>query len=129
MTRLTRPAWSTKCFTILAVLLALTGGCHRSRPTDVLANPIAAPAIALGDASKHPKQFQALFAAGSTPSDAVRKQMATLMFQVERVSQTSDSEASLNVLVDDVAGKRIGDVDWTVAKEQDQWKLKSTPLP
>jgi len=129
MNRIIRPTASTNCVFVLAATLGLAAGCSRTQPANLLTNPIASPAIAIGDATKRPKQFQALFAAGSTPNDTVRKRMAALMFQVERVNQTSDSEASLHVLVDDVAGKRVGEIDWTVAKEKDQWKLKSTPLP
>jgi hypothetical protein len=129
MNRIVLPTTSINCTVGLAAILGLATGCNRTQPASLLNNPIASPAIAIGDATKRPKQFQALFVAGSAPNETVRKQMAALMFQVNRVHQTSDSEASLHILVDDVAGKRVGEVDWTVAKEHDQWKLKSTPLP
>jgi hypothetical protein len=113
----------------IAVSLLLLTGCSRPAPASLATNPMAAPAMELSDATSRPKRFRALFVDGAAPSDAERKRFANFMFQVVQVNPISDSEAALHILVDDDAGRRIGETDWSVVKADGTWKLKTAPLP
>ncbi|HEY2881640.1 MAG TPA: hypothetical protein VGJ15_04390 [Pirellulales bacterium] len=112
-----------------AMLFFLASGCGRAPKTNIESNAAAAPVVALADAAENPKHFQALFVAGAVPNEAQRQRFMKLMFQVAAVKTVSDSEATLHVLIDDGHGKSLGETDWTVVREGQQWKLKSAALP
>ncbi len=120
------PAFCQRAITIVLLLLA---GCSKPTPASLATNPMAAPAMELSDATSRPKKFRALFATGAAPTDAERKHFAQFMYQVAQVNAVSDSQATVHILVDDDAGRRIGEVDWTVVNESGKWKLKLAPLP
>ena len=109
--------------------LILTWGCSRASPAAMATNVVAAPVYELADAADRPQRFRKLFVEGAVPNDQQRRRFGQLILQVSKVISVSDSEATLHVLVDSDKGDRVGEVDWTVIREGDAWKLKTAPLP
>jgi hypothetical protein len=118
------------CTTAIAALLSIaTLGCNRPTPASLATDPMAAPAMAVSDAANRPKRFRELFVAGAAPDDKARKHFNDFNLIVVGVTPVSEAEATVHVLVDDNSGKRVAEKDWTVAKAEGRWKLKSAPLP
>jgi hypothetical protein len=114
---------------IVAMFSISTLGCNRPTPASLGTDPMASPAMAVSDAATHPKRFRELFVEGAVPDEKTRKHFNDFNLIVVGVTPLSEAEAMVHVLVDDNSGKRVAEKDWTVAKADGRWKLKSAPLP
>jgi hypothetical protein len=114
---------------ITALLSIVALGCNRPTPASLATDPMAAPAMAVSDAATHPKRFREQFVDGAVPDDKARKHFNDFNLIIVGVTPVSETEAMVHVLVDDNSGKRVAEKDWTVAKADGRWKLKSAPLP
>ena len=114
---------------IAGIALTLESGCSRAAPASMATNEVASPVYQLADSVKHAQKFRNLFASGAAPKDEQRKRFGEYAFQVSRIKPVSESEAVLNVELDDGKADRAVEVEWTVVKEGVKWKLKAAPLP
>lgn len=120
---------------VLFIVALSTLGCGGSAdvakpPTDeiaLLGNLVSQ----IPDASSRPQNLKALFAKdGTVPSEADRKRMQKLQFQVAGAPTMKDGTATAEVQVRNSASPDApGKAQWTFVKENDQWKLKTAPLP
>lgn len=120
--------FSIAWFGLMGIGLVMPVGCDRAAPANLANNEAAAPVDRLAEAVDSPKKFRELFC-GAAPSDAERKRYGEYAFQVARIRSVSDSEAVLNVTIDDGKADHPSEVEWTVAKDGGKWKLKAAPLP
>jgi hypothetical protein len=122
-------------FCVLFVITLSTPGCGGS--TDVAKPPTDEIALLgnlvsqIPDASSRPQNLKALFAKdGTVPSEADRKRMQKLQFQVNGAPTMKDGTATAEVQVRNSSSPEApGKAQWTFVKENDQWKLKTAPLP
>jgi hypothetical protein len=83
------------------------------------------------DASGRAQNLKALFAKdGTAPTEADRKRIQKLQFQVIGTPTIKDGIAAAEVQVrNSASADPLGKVQWTMIKENEQWKLKTAPLP
>jgi hypothetical protein len=83
------------------------------------------------DVSSRPQTFKAFFAKdGTVPPEADRKRIEKLQFSVVGTPKINGDVAEVDVQVrSSASGDTVGQVQWTFAKENEQWKLKTAPLP
>jgi hypothetical protein len=114
---------------LMSILIVIGGGCSHSAPANIVTNEIARPVYEMADAVKHAKRFAGLFVKGSAPNEQQRKHYGDFAFQVSQLNVISDTEANLDVSIDDGKSDQVSREEWTVAKEDGKWKLKTAPLP
>jgi len=117
------------------ILLCLTG-CggapvkEEGPPKDdvsVLSNLVSQ----IPDASSRAPALKALFTKdGTVPTEADRKRMQKVQFQVVGTPTMKDGTASAEVQMrNSGSADPAGKAQWTFVKENEQWKLKTAPLP
>jgi hypothetical protein len=82
----------------------------------------------LPDSANKPDRWQLQFAAGAAPNDVDRPKYGKLMLHATDAKLTGET-GTVKVLVEDVNGTKLGEVEWTVVQEAGGWKIKSAPLP
>ena len=125
---MTSKVFSVEVFFFMGIALLLQPGCNRAAPVNLANNETAEPVDRLAEAVDSPKKFRELFC-GAVPTDADRKRYGGYAFQVAGIRSVSDSEAVLNVTIDDGKADHPSEAEWTVAKDGGKWKLKAAPLP
>ncbi|WP_166825718.1 hypothetical protein [Thalassoroseus pseudoceratinae] len=125
-----------------ALVVGLSGCGDNVRGSLDETEQVTAAILALGDAAGGgPETFQTLFVAGSAPEN--RKDYATAIFEVvgepdvsgdtgtATVSVTrgyGDSQAGDSVKGNSASSAAPAEVQWTLQKVENEWKLKSAPL-
>jgi hypothetical protein len=82
----------------------------------------------LPDSANKPDRWESFFAAGAAPAVPDRPKYGSLMLHAMDAKLSGD-EGTVKVLVEDINGAKVGDVEWTVVREGGTWKIKSAPLP
>jgi hypothetical protein len=117
----------------LLLLAAACGGCGTRSvpgPDQTEAGALAVVVRTVPDRVRNPNSFRELFADGAAPTEAQRPLYARYQIEPISVPRIEGDTATVEVRVyDDRAGKDIGKVTWTLAKQGDKWKLKTAPLP
>ena len=130
MTDIARAVWAIRMWNVLLIAsTALVAGCGvvgaSSEDVDAARQSVAA----IGDAVPHPARFTQLYVEGSAPSDAERPKYGLYRFWGRTASVSGDTATVTVEVTDRKTNQIIGDFEWIVVKENDNWKLKDTPLP
>jgi len=84
------------------------------------------------DAARRPQALKSLFTKdGTVPSEADRKRIEKSYFEVigaPTIKKDGTASAEVQVRKSD-SSDPPGKAQWTFVKENDQWKLKTAPLP
>lgn len=113
---------------LLAVVLLGVAGCGREPAGPTPAEQVQMLVADLPDAAGKPDRVKDVFAAGAAPPDAQQAEYRRLTFRAGEPSLSGDS-GTVPVTVEDASGTKLGEVEWSVTREGDRWKLKSAPLP
>lgn len=81
------------------------------------------------DSARTPTKFNACFAEGSAPPAADRMKYEKHVLVTSSDATVEGDAARFNVSFQDQNGKEVANKEWTAVKVNEQWKLKSTPLP
>jgi hypothetical protein len=81
------------------------------------------------DTTRQPSKFKACFAEGAAPRDADRLKYEKLIAMASPDALVEGDTARFNVSFQDPSGKEIANKEWTAVKVNEEWKLKSAPLP
>ena len=122
--------WKTMPRSKMAVCLALVlcVGCAGEPAGPAPADQVKMMIANLPDSAKNPERWQTFFAPGAAPGDAERPKYGTLMLHANDATLTGDT-GTVKVGVEDLEGRPLGDVEWTVVNEGGEWKIKTAPLP
>lgn len=82
----------------------------------------------LPDAAQKPDRWPTFFATGAAPGDSERPKYGKLMLRPQD-AQLGAGSGTVKVLVEDLDGRQVGEVEWAVVQEGGAWKIKSAPLP
>ncbi len=121
------------------VILILSGivapGCDRAPP----ANPdvpserkILMLVEDLDDFSQSKKELERikrLFVPGSQPSQEALSRYMAFRYEGQQPVQSGDSATVAVIVKDAKTGNPVGEVQWSIVKVNDVWKLKEAPLP
>ena len=83
----------------------------------------------LDDVKNKPNILSGWFASGAAPPAAELKKYAKFTFRPNGKATISGETATAKVRVLDANEKQVGEVEWTLVREGDRWKLKSAPVP
>lgn len=115
------------CATVIVIAMAACGPHGDGESGE--ADQVSALVQDVSDATTQPKRFEELFAKGKEPDKGRRKEYAQYNFRpIEQPSLDGDT-AKVRVLVRDRMDQTVGEVEWSAAREGDQWRLSNAPLP
>jgi hypothetical protein len=112
-----------------------TPGCDRPVPKnpDVpVEKLILRPVEDVDDRASRPGELQLLkkvFAPGSEPSPGVLSRFPAYRYNATNVVQNGDSATLTVALTDGKTGNPAGEVQWSVVKVGNAWRIKDAPLP
>ncbi len=111
---------------------ALAGavGCGKDKPpaaTD--RHKIVGLVSALSDAWRNPDSFERLFVEGAAPEAKQRPRFGQYSYDVKSTATEGDRIIATVIARDVKTGEAIGELQWTLVREGDQYKVQSAPLP
>ncbi len=112
----------------LLMVVAVCWGCGDGARTPVPSEQIQLALAQLPEAATSAEPFEMFFAAGTAPAESERPQFALLSFHALDVNLEAKS-AAVKVLIQDLEGHKVGEVNWTFVREKGAWKIKDAPLP
>jgi len=118
--------WVWLCI-VAAVLVA---GCGKDKPpvaTDK--QKIMGIVSALSDAWRNPDSFQRLFVEGAAPDAKQRSRFGQYSFEVKSTSVEGERIIATVIAREVQTGNAVGELQWMLVREGDQYKLQSAPLP
>jgi hypothetical protein len=80
------------------------------------------------DVASAPGSLKTYFAAGAAPDKATLGKYRRYSYSCAAKPRLSGSEATVKVKITE-RGKEVGEQEWTLVKDDKQWRLKSAPLP
>jgi short subunit dehydrogenase-like uncharacterized protein len=110
--------------------LAWVVGCGKDKPpvaTD--RHKIIGLVSALSDAWRSPDSFERLFVEGAAPDAKQRPRFGQYLFELKSTSAEGDRIIATVVAREVQTGNAVGELQWTLVREGDQYKLQSAPLP
>jgi hypothetical protein len=119
----------------LTLLVGLPLGCEHAAPQkpEVPAEVvILRPIEDVDDRASLPNGLQLIkrvFVAGSEPSDKALPRYAAYRYKGSQVIQSGESATVTVSLTEAKTGNPAGEVQWTLAKVGNAWKIKEAPLP
>lgn len=118
--------WYWFCAAAAACLI----GCGKDKPpvaTD--AHKIAGLVSGVSDASRSPDSFERLFVDGAAPDAKERPRYAQYSFELKSTAAEGDRVIATVVAREAKTGSVVGELQWTMVRQGDQYKLQSAPLP
>ncbi len=120
-----KTAWAV----LLIALAATTVGCGIGGGSSEDVDAARRSVSGIGDALNHPDRLAQLYVSGSVPSGTERAKLARYRYWGRTAAISGDTATVTVEITDRKTNNIIGDVEWTVVKDGDTWKLKDTPLP
>jgi hypothetical protein len=122
----------TACGVLLCSLAMMLAGCGGGGQTEYVESDEGDVRLVLSDvsgAASDPNDFRALFAEGAAPPDAERAKYRPYMCRANEITIEGNTATALVEIEDGNTGQIVGEKEWTLVREGDQWKLQSAPLP
>lgn len=120
------------CGVVLCSLAMILAGCGGGGQTEYIETDEGDVRLALSDvsgAASDPDEFRALFAEGAAPPDSEREKYRPYMCRANSVTIEGDTATAMVEIEDGNTGQIVGEMEWTLVRQGDQWKLQSAPLP
>jgi hypothetical protein len=116
------------CASLIVIALVIgCGGSQKGGPPPV--DQVKMLVANLPDAASRPDRWQTPFATGMAPAESERAKYSKLGIHATDAKLDGDN-GTVKVLVEDaMTGTKVGEVEWTVVKENGGWKIKAAPLP
>jgi hypothetical protein len=121
---------------VLILLSGVVVGCSSTPPTGPTygsedGRKISVLVSELNDVKSLPDRYKKLFATGVTLSPADRKKLDTIAYEVKGSPTVTGDTATATIAMrsESASSADLGTKEWTFAKEGDQWKIKTAPLP
>jgi len=120
-----KTAWTVLLIFSTALVVGCGIGGASSEDVDAARQSVSG----IGDAVHHPARFSQLYVSGSAPSDADRSKFGLYRFWGRTASLSADTATVTVEVTDRKTNQIVGDVEWTIVKQDGKWKFKDTPLP
>jgi hypothetical protein len=110
---------------------AVLAGCSASKDAAPATEPqqVGMVISSLNDVTSKPNLLTPWFAQGAAPPAAELRKYAAYTFKPNGKPTVSGDTATAKVRVLDDKDHQVAEVEWTLVREGDRWKLKSAPLP
>jgi len=122
---------SVRLWVWLCIVSALWAvGCGKDKPpvaTDK--QKIVGIVSALSDAWRNPDSFERLFVDGAAPDAKLRPRFGQYSFELKSTSVEGERIIATVIAREVQTGNAVGELQWTLVREGDQYKLQSAPLP
>lgn len=123
--------YTTWVFFIATGLLCVSG-CERQQHAPEPANPDVGQVIAVitsvPDSSDTLTKLSHKYVKDAQPNESLRKQMFKCSYSIDGPIKLDGTTATAKVKIKQGDQER-GTAEWTVVKDGEIWKLKSTPMP
>ena len=83
----------------------------------------------LPGAASDPQEFRAMFVEGAAPAESERQKYGPYMCRANSLKIDGATATATVEVEDGNTGEIVGEVEWTLARQGEQWKLQSAPLP
>jgi hypothetical protein len=126
--------WKLHCKWVFLIATGLlsASGCERQQHASAPPNPDAAQIIAVitsvSDSSDTLTKLSRKYAKEAQPNEAQRKQLFKCSYSIDGPVKIDGNTATAKVKIKQGDQER-GSAEWTVIKDGEIWKLKSTPMP
>jgi hypothetical protein len=123
------------CVSVALLNSLALNGCSRTPPLDPEV-PTEKRILMLVDdvddfsqSAKELERIKRLFAPGSEPSKEALARYSMFRYEAKLCVPSTDSATVTVIAKDAKSGETAGEVQWSVIKVHDVWKLKDAPLP
>jgi hypothetical protein len=120
------------CAFLLCLLAAVLAGCGGGGQTEYVETDEGDVRLALSDvsgAASDPDEFRALFVEGAAPADSERPKYAPFMYRANSLEIEGNTATAMVEIEDGNTGQIVGELEWTLVRQGDEWKIQSAPLP
>jgi hypothetical protein len=118
------------CGLMLCSLAFVFAGCGGGQ-TEYIETEEGNVKLALSDvagAASDPTDFRELFVEGAAP-EAERDKYRPYMYRAKSVKIDGANATAMVEVEDGSTGQIVGEIEWTLVLQGEEWKLKTAPLP
>jgi hypothetical protein len=83
----------------------------------------------LPGAATDPQEFRAMFVEGAAPPESEREKYHPYMCRAKSLKIDGNTATAKVEVEDGSTGQIVGEVEWTLVRQGEDWKFQSAPLP